>query len=482
MFVIFSRQEPSLFTAAASRTRAIPRTGNPSLKIVKMRLFRVLALILLSSLATLRATADTTLESHPLSERLAPPAAQADSAPEFRLGYYLYPDLTAAQSDLAHLALSQAYSANIKRARKSIDALRALENARRLPPLSLLLSIAIDVMRYQNGDFEDEDEEKELLKSITNASEQGSYLCQQALDKSPGHPTYMLILGGIRGFTATLKIHGNPTQAMGDGFQALKLLEKARNQDARLKDCYLGTGIFNCTVANAPLFVRATLKIIGRSVTMKAGLEALRVSAYQGQYTSVSSQLFLVQFLSPYDQELAREKREIFRSLEASFPRNSYYTFLKVEESLCFHPDSFFTNASRTALAARIATFGSADFGSRRYANLVRWQYTLLDPSPERRYAPDTAFQFRDYGYYPLFIEALRFKRAAEDSLAPGEKPAKADLAALEDMRDSCLNIIAESPMNPTRRRFCQWHVTDALRWSLKAGRALPNSASTTSR
>jgi hypothetical protein len=235
-------------------------------------------------------------------------------------------------------------------------------------------------------------------------------------------------------------------------------------------------------VANAPLFVRATLKIIGRSVTMKAGLEALRVSAYQGQYTSVSSQLFLVQFLSPYDQELAREKREIFRSLEASFPRNPYYTFLKVEESLCFHPDSFYTNASRTALAARIATFGSADFGSRRYANLVRWQYTLLDPSPERRYAPDTSFQFRDYGYYPLFIDALRFKRAAEDSLAPGEKPSKSDLAALEDLRDSCLNIIAESPMNPTRRRHCQWHVTDALRWSLKAGRALPGSASTTSR
>jgi hypothetical protein len=398
------------------------------------------------------------------------------------LGYYLYPDLTAEQSDLAHQALSQAYSSNVKRARKSIAALRAMEAARKLPPLSQLLSVAVDVMLYQNGDFEDEEEEKDLLKAINDASEQGSYLCQQALSKTPGHPTYMLILGGIRGFTATLKIHGNPTQAMGDGFQALKLLEKARNQDARLKDCYMGTGIFNCTVANAPLFVRATLKIIGRSVTMKAGLEALRVSAYQGQYTSVSSQLFLVQFLSPYDQELAREKKEIFRSLEAAFPRNPYYTFLKVDEALCFHPDSFFTNASRTALASRIASFGSGDFTSRRYSNLVRWQYTLLDPSPERRYAPDTSFQFRDYGFYPVFIDALRFKRAAEDSLSPGEKPAKADLAALEELRDSCLALIAESPMNPTRRRHYHWHVKDALRWSLKAGRALPNSASTTSR
>ncbi len=417
----------------------------------------------------------------PLTDRSGSEAL-ADTAAVGAAGYYLYPDLSTDQSDLAHQALNQAYSANIKRARKSVAALRDLETAKHLPPLSQLLSVAIDVMRYQNGDYEDEEGEKDLLSAISEASEQGSYLCQQALKQTPGHPTYMLILGGIRGFNATLKIHGNPSQAMSDGFQALKLLEKARAGNARLKDAYMGTGIFNCTAANAPLFVRATLKIIGRSVTMKTGLEALRVSAYQGQYTSVSSQLFLIQFLSPYDQELMREKREIFHSLETSFPRNPYYTFLRTDEALCFQPDSFYAKSTRSALASRITAFSAADFPSRRYANLVRWQYTLLDPSPERRYAPDTSFRFRDYEFYPAFIDALRFKRAMEDSLEPEEKPAKAALATLEEMRDSCLAVIGDSPMNPTRKRLYQWHVTDALRWSLKRGRALPDGASTTSR
>lgn len=397
-------------------------------------------------------------------------------------GYNLYPDLIQEQSELAHLALNQAYSSYHGRSRKTVAVLRTLETEKSLPPLGYLLSVAIDVMRFQNGEYVDEDEEKALLKSIQDATEQGSFLCRAVLKKQPDHPTYLLILGGIRGFTATLKIHGNPSQAMNDGFQALKLLERSRSKDVRIKDSFMGTGIFNCTAANAPLFVRATLKIIGRSVSMKAGLEALRVSAYKGQYTSVSSQLFLIQFLSPYEKELIREKREIFRSLEENFPRNPYYTFLKTDEALCFHPDSFYTETSRTTLATRITAFASHDFSSRRYGNLVRYQYTLLDSTPSQRYAPDTAFAFRDYDFYPAFIEALRFKRRVEDSLGAEEKPAKAVTASLKALRDSCLGLIGESPMNPTRKRYHQWHVSDALRFTARRAPAEPDSAATTSR
>src|SRR5690606_11042496 len=384
------------------------------------------------------------------------PSLNAESAPggEIRIarptGYHLYRDITRAQSDLAHQALNHAYGTSPVKSRKAVKALLKMEEAEGHPPLGHLLSVAIDVMGYQNGDFQDEEEEAALLKSIEDATEQGSYLCSRALDSLPGHPTYLLILGGIRGFSATLKIHGNPSQAMGDGFQALKLLERSRVLDPRVKDSYMGTGIFNCTVANAPLFVRATLKIIGRSVSMKAGLAALRVSAYKGQYTSVSSQLFLIQFLSPFDGELLREKREIFRSLETAFPSNPYYTFMKVDESLCFYPDSFYTEASRGELASRIDSFDRRNFSGRRYGNLVRHQYTLPDPSPGSRYAPDTSFQFRDYEFYPGFIEALRFKRRIEDSLAPGEKPSKAAVSALKDMRAASLDKIGDSPMNPT--------------------------------
>ena len=58
--------------------------------------------------------------------------------------------------------------------------------------------------------------------------------------------------------------------------------------------------------------------------------------------------------------------------------------------------------------------FETQDFSSRRYANLVRYQYTLLDPRPEARLAPDSAFSFRDYGYYPVFLEGIRFKRRTD--------------------------------------------------------------------
>lgn len=482
MFAIFVRQKFTQIGKENQRKFA----EIPSLKIVKMRLTNRSALLLLAALLATgpAAFADSTVEEKaPLSEKsLLAEMPSPEPPADFQGGYYLYRDLTQEQSDLAHQALSQAYSANVKRARKTVSDLRQMENTGRLPPLSQLLSVAIDVMRYQNGDFQDEDEEKALLQSINDASEQGSYLCQRVLDKEPNHPTYLLILGGIRGFTATLKIHGNPSQAMGDGFQALKLLERSRGQDARIKDSYMGTGIFNCTAANAPLFVRATLKIIGRSVTMKAGLEALRVSAYKGQYTSVSSQLFLIQFLSPYEQELIREKREIFRSLETSFARNPYYTFLKTDEAICFYPDSFFTHASRTALAARIVSFSSQDFPSRRYGNLVRFQYTLLDPSPEKRLAPDTAFHFREYAFYPAFIEGLRYKRSTEDTLGTDEKPPKAATAALKEMRESAIESISNSAMNPTRKRYYQWHVTDALRWSSNRKSSGPKSESTTLR
>jgi hypothetical protein len=369
------------------------------------------------------------------------------------------------------MALAQAYSAQVKASRGLIAEIRKLEVEENLPPLSYLLAVAIEVMRYQNGDFEDEAEEKTLLRAIEEAAEQGRYLCEQALRKRHNHPTYLLILGGIRGYLATLKIQPNPGEAMGDGFQALKLLEKAREKDGRMRDSYMGTGIFHCTAANAPLFVRATLKIIGRSVNMRAGLQALRVSAYQGQYTSVASQLFLIQFLDPYEEELKREKRRILVTLEETFPRNPYYTFLKTDEALSFYPDSFFRPETRQQLEQRMLAFKPVDFAGRRFANLVKQQYGLLNPTPDHLFRPDSDFEYRDFRYYPVFLQAVRFKRNAEDSLAGERKPPSEVARILKVLRGQCLEHIADSPMNAARKRHYEWHVTDALRWKSRQDR-----------
>ena len=391
--------------------------------------------------------------------------ALLDSLGDFEPDFSLYPDLSLAQSNLAHLALKQAYGGNLARARKSLVNLKAMELERKLPPLSFLLTLAIDVMHYQNGDYANSEEEKKLLQSIDASAKESEAICKRYLDKDPRHPTYLLIRGGIRGFLATLKIHSNPSQAMSDGFQALKLLEKSREEDPRLRDSYMGTGIFNCTVANAPLFVRATLKIFGRSASMKAGLEGLRVSAYLGQYTTIASQLFLIQFLSPYEEELKREKRTLFKTLEKAYPHYGYYTFLKNDEALSFYPDSFYTSKNRSALRRRIAAFSTQDYASERYANLVRYQYTLLDSTPDKHYAPDSSFDFRDYNFYPVLIGGLHFKHLTEDTLAEKANPSPLAINTLKIWRDSCLKIVEKGPMNPTRKRFFKWHIHDALTW-----------------
>ncbi|HLP40925.1 MAG TPA: hypothetical protein VK465_05415 [Fibrobacteria bacterium] len=380
-------------------------------------------------------------------------------------GYGLYRGISQAQSDLAHQALAHAYSANPKAARGTLQSMRKLESEASLPPLSHLLSVAVDVMRYQNGDFADPVEEKALLRAIEEAADQGRSLCEEALLKQENHPTYLLILGGIRGFLATLKIQPDPSKAMSDGFQALKLLEKAREKDPRMKDCYMGTGMFHCTAANAPLFVRATLKIIGRSVNMRAGLEALRVSAYEGQYTSVASQLYLIQFLSPYEEEIKREKRQVLFTLEKEFPRNPYFAFLKADEALSFYPDSFFRAETRHELERRMAAFRPVDWAGRRFAELVKRQYALLNPDPLPRQRPDTTFDLRDFRYYPVFLQAVAYKRQAEDSLGADRKPPSEVAQVLKGLRTQCLDLLAESPMSATRRRHYEWHVTDALRW-----------------
>ena len=376
----------------------------------------------------------------------------------------LYRDLSAPQNELAHQALNQAYSADPDEAHATLETMRKLEAAQNLPPLSFLLSMAIDVMRFQNGDFENAEAEKILRLSIEKAAADGSVLCQQGLKKEKEHPTYLFIQGGLRGFLATLKIHSNPSKAMNEGYQALKLLERSLAKDDRIKDGNMGTGIFYCTVAKSPFFIRATLKILGRSASMNQGLQSLRISAYQGQYTCVASQLFLIQFLSPYEDDVRREKRIIFKTLQETYPKNPYFTFLKTDEALCFYPDSFYRTGMRKELLRRIVAFDTTDFYGRYYANLVRYQLTLLSSKATRRVMPDTSIPLRDYRYYPVFMEALRRRHILQDS-AKSDKIRSEALTTMKTMRDSCFKLIKSSPMNPTRKRYYRWHVSDALRW-----------------
>lgn len=379
-------------------------------------------------------------------------------------GSALYRDIAPAQSELAHRALGAYYAADLPAAAPALRAMRALEEARDLPPLSYLMEIAIAVMILQNDDAESPAKADSLARAVEGLSEKAVALCKKKLKKDAAHPTYLLILGGIKGFSATLGIQSDPSQALTDGFQALKQLERALEIDKSLEDCHLGTGMFHCTAANAPLFVRATVKLFGRTVNMRTGLEALRRSAYYGQYTSVQSQLFLIQFLSPYEDELRREKRQIFRTLERTFPRNPFYTFLRLDEALCFYPDSFFRAGRNRRLQTRMGGFSERDFASKRYAELVKHQYALLDPEAPPAFLPDTAFALREFAFYPHFLRSIRLARQVKALAALEEAdaslPAKRDSLrlAMERTRE----VLRKSALSPQRKRYYGWRLRDA--------------------
>ncbi len=373
----------------------------------------------------------------------------------------LYPGITAEQSAQAHAALKAFYNGNTLESERTLARLALLEGDT-LPPLSRLLQVGTAVMQLQRNDASGKEEEARLRKLIDNASKKGLALCDKAGESDPAYPTYLLIQGGIQGFLATLIISANPPKALNEGLHALNFLEKALKADSTIQDAYMGEGIFQCSAARAPLMVRATLKMLGRETNLYDGLNALRRSAYEGQYTSVASQLFLIQFFSPYDNELRQEKRQIFHTLMKTFPQSPYYLFLREEESLCFYPDSFYQVRTRRLLERKIRSADPHDFAGIRYLNLIKEQYTLLNPNPAAAYAPDTSLDLREYAYYPVFIRALRLRRELMNDTAA--IPSRARARLLKALRDSTLTQLRDSDMNSANRRLYEWHIRDALK------------------
>ncbi len=390
-----------------------------------------------------------------------------------------YAGISDEQSNLAHNALDAFFNGNSRESERILYSADSLEDQNQLPPLSRLLQVATSVIQLQRNETGNEKEEKHLRKLIADAAKEGLDDCKKARKESDSYPTYLLMQGGIQGFTATLKISSSPAKALSEGLHALKFLEEALDIDSTLMDANMGLGIFQCTAANAPVVVRGTLKMLGRPVNMEEGLNILRHAAYQGQYTSVASQLFLIQFLSPYNDDLRSEKREIFRSLSKSYPQSAYYAFVRWDEALCFYPDSFFLPRARRSLEHRMRDAVPHDYAGERYLNLIKYQYTLLNRHPGSAYAPDTTFDLHEYAFYPVFVEALRLRRKI---MADSGDPSRSIVRNMRDLRDSALDLIDESKLNTANIHLYKWHMRDALRtkvWRKKSSTALDDSDST---
>lgn len=392
------------------------------------------------------------------------PAAKISEEPATqKAGPVLYPGLSPEQHALATQMLACYYNLDWNGADKAGKRLLRLEKKKHLPPLGSLLLLGMRVLRIQQGEYGSEREKRDLLEDVKNTAARGIELADPANYPDSCRATNQFIIGGINGFVATLDIENSPISAAMSGFSALKHLQKAITLDSSFYDAYLGMGMFNCILAKAPFYVRSALTIIGKNVSFSRGLTYLRLCATHGRYAGDIAKLYLLEFLSPYWGSEAMEKQDIFNSLERNYPQNPYFVFLDLDENLCFHKQAVFNFSYKSRLNRQISRFRTAEYFARQYANLVKWQYLLIDPFPASGVSPDTSLAMGDFSYYPIFLQALREKYL----LGNGNQDSKADRVRrqryIKSLGASASKMLAASSMPASRRNFFQWHIRDAL-------------------
>src|SRR5690606_36047902 len=118
------------------------------------------------------------------------------------------------------------------------------------PPLSRLLLAAMIGLTLQRDDAADAVDEARLRARFDAAAEAGLRRCAAGA-KRPPEATCLLIEGGIRGLRAILMLNTHPaTEVLGEGLEAVALLEKALERDGNLLDAHMGLGIFHVIAAS----------------------------------------------------------------------------------------------------------------------------------------------------------------------------------------------------------------------------------------
>jgi hypothetical protein len=175
-----------------------------------------------------------------------------------------YPGIREDQSMRAHEALRAFHNGNVPRAERLLRGMEALEDSDSLPPLSRLLLTAMTGLTLQREDAGSPEEAARLRTLLDSAAEKGLRQCavQTGHGAVSADPTCRVIEGGIRGFRAILKLNTRPpTEVLGEGLDAVALLEQALDLDSGILDAHMGLGIFHVMAAsNTPRVVRGMLR------------------------------------------------------------------------------------------------------------------------------------------------------------------------------------------------------------------------------
>jgi len=377
----------------------------------------------------------------------------------------LYPGITMEQHRLAQYVLFHFNTLDWDETDNSLKKLQQLEKKNSLLPLSSMLHVAIRVWRVQNDEFSDASEKSRLFKEIRAYSNRGIDQLRSKTFPDSVRSTRCFLEGGIKGFIATLEIKSNPFSALHNGLDAVRLLDTAVALAPNLYDAYLGIGLFNCALAKSPGIVKAAVSLLGgRKIDLDTGLNLLRICAQKSVYTRISAKLYLIEFLSPYQRDQEMEKQVLFKSIQHAFPGNPYYVFLELDEELCFFPERFFRPATCRFLDKRLDNgFYCPSFSSLRYANLVKWQFSLCNSDAPSWALPGPIPKYLDFSYYPVFLEALKIKRTMGKRKKTNSESETGDAAKLRELGASATKMLSASDMNPLRKDYYLWHIRDAL-------------------
>ncbi|MBN1758783.1 MAG: hypothetical protein JW863_10715 [Chitinispirillaceae bacterium] len=364
--------------------------------------------------------------------------------------------ITPEQDLLARRYVGQVYAFHWSEAERTLKKLQRIERRNKLLPLSGLLAVSSHTIRVLGGEYTDDDEQKILLDEINEIRRKTLRHVETSGIPDSLVPLALFISGGIKGLIATLKIETTIVQAAIEGFDALGKLERVIELAPESSDPYLGTGIFYCLLARSPGIVKAALNLTGRQVSFEKGLDFLRRSAQRGRYTSETAKLYLVRFLSPYWGHLADEKSSLFHELEHRYPGNPYYTFLRLDEIICFHPNELPTvDTSRIVQCSK--TWDRSNYSLRRHAQLVTLQLQFIT-GDSTILLPGIPVDLREFKFYPLFLNALADRCSAGSS---GNSSTSGNFTKSES---AALRTLGLSEMSTTRRNYYEWHIRDALK------------------
>jgi hypothetical protein len=352
-----------------------------------------------------------------------------------------------------------AYRGNWDDVTRGLERLKKIEKRRNLVKISKLLNVSVRFYRLEQNEFKNDIEKNATEKELDSCIADG--LAYTEKFKNNRLPLHELIYCGIKGFQVSRLIEKNPIEAAVQGYAVIVRIEKLIHSDSTMYDAYLGLGIFYCSVASAPQIIRAALALTGRQITLEKGLSYLRIGAQKGHYVDIPSLAYLTQFLSPYLGHHTVEKDSIYLVLQKKCEENPRYLFDQIDEQICFHPE-IFTPQYNVEIRKKISGYKNAQPQLRHYFELMKYQYCNYIDTLNCTFKKDTTVNLRGFRFYPLFMDALRYKEMCMvNNIGTLSRFHAKDC---EKNIAEIATLIDRSSISSIKRDFYKWHLHDALK------------------